>query len=69
MTLTNKRPTPPCTKDCPDRSGTCHGSCQKYLEFVEANELFKAERANIKDVERPFGHWSQTNSGHWRYKR
>ena len=23
----------PCARDCPDRSPTCHGECQKYLDF------------------------------------
>ena len=25
----------PCVKDCPNRSPTCHGDCEKYLEYFE----------------------------------
>lgn len=28
----------PCTKTCPDRSETCHGTCTKYLIWKEEHE-------------------------------
>lgn len=28
----------PCTKTCPDRSETCHGTCTKYLIWKEERE-------------------------------
>lgn len=26
---------PPCVKDCPGRSATCHTSCEKYMEYQQ----------------------------------
>ncbi len=40
----------PCAKDCPDRSGTCHGTCAKYKEFERKN----AERREAKQKD---GKW------------
>ena len=27
-----------CCKDCPDRDPYCHGTCEKFKEFLEWNE-------------------------------
>lgn len=35
----------PCPRTCPDRSPTCHGSCQKYLQW-------SAERRQYLDQQR-----------------
>ena len=35
----------PCTKDCPDRSPTCHGTCPKYKAWVEKREAKKKAAA------------------------
>ncbi len=49
----------PCTRDCPERSATCHGSCPKYATYRERldkrNELIhkkKEERRRLDDAER-----------------
>lgn len=34
-----------CQKDCPDRSITCHGTCEKYLATVEENKKLRDERS------------------------
>ncbi len=33
----------PCTKDCPNRKLGCHGSCELYKAFDEANKARRAE--------------------------
>lgn len=35
----------PCKKDCPERSATCHATCEKYSEFSEEN---RKEKEKIK---------------------
>ena len=35
----------PCSRDCKERSATCHIKCEKYLEFVAFNEEVKAKRS------------------------
>ena len=31
----------PCKPDCPDRSETCHGTCEKYKKYCEENGKVK----------------------------
>lgn len=38
---------PPCKKDCPDRSPTCHGACGSYKIYAEQK---RGER-EIRQVE------------------
>lgn len=33
----------PCTKDCQNRKFRCHGSCELYKAFDEANKARRAE--------------------------
>ena len=35
-----KKPVNPCTPDCPERSGECHGTCEKYDKYVKDNEVW-----------------------------
>lgn len=67
--MKNKRPKSPCTKNCPRRNGECHSTCPDYATFVIDNELFKAELAELKALDRPTGAWYQTANGNWRHKR
>lgn len=34
---------PPC-KGCDERSSTCHGTCERYKQFVEVNEKIKENK-------------------------
>ena len=34
----------PCTRDCPDRSGTCHGDCPKFAKYNAKNEARRAAK-------------------------
>lgn len=34
----------PCTKNCPDRSPSCHGACEKYARFAAWCEHKRQER-------------------------
>lgn len=34
----------PC-KNCPDRTITCHGSCEKYKSWVKSRELTNEQKA------------------------
>lgn len=36
----------PCTKECPDRTITCHGECLDYLKYTgERQEVYKERKA------------------------
>ena len=37
----------PCEKNCPDRSPTCHGECEKYLEYYAHRR--KIDKAKLGD--------------------
>ena len=36
----------PCDRECPDRSGTCHGKCERYASFVAQMEKRRKMKAN-----------------------
>ena len=38
----NARPKPPC-KACPDRRAGCHGKCEKWAAYKQADAEWKAE--------------------------
>lgn len=40
----------PC-KGCKDRSPTCHGECEKYIEFQKQLDYEKEERRNKRIYE------------------
>ena len=42
----------PCTVDCPERSGDCHGSCQRYKAYYQANRRKNAENYQAKEADR-----------------
>ena len=37
----------PCVKNCPDRTPTCHGECEKYARYAAWCEERRHERARI----------------------
>ena len=37
----------PCTPDCSERSGTCHGECERYAKYAKA---LKEENENRKEA-------------------
>lgn len=36
-----------CAKACPDRSATCHSTCEKYRQEVKANETERNARRAV----------------------
>ena len=48
----------PCTRDCPKRSGTCHGTCGDYDKWVKKREAdkkaaaVKAERFSMTNAQK-----------------
>ena len=48
----------PCTRDCPNRSGTCHGTCEAYDKWTKKREAdkmaaaVKAERFTITEAKK-----------------
>ena len=40
----------PCTKDCPKRTATCHGTCEEYLKWHSGNLDKCEERAKTAEV-------------------
>lgn len=49
----------PCRRECPDRSPTCHGGCDKYREWAEAREV-------LKKSQREDNQWSPARERRWR---
>ncbi len=53
-------PPNPCTRDCPERSATCHGSCERYLarwnaqqaSYKAADEQRKLDEVVVRGVRR-----------------
>lgn len=41
----------PCPPKCPDRSATCHCTCEKYLDFVKENELAKQKKYRENNID------------------
>lgn len=39
----------PCSRDCPDRTPGCHGTCPRYKEWVAKREAEKIVRAAYKE--------------------
>ena len=39
----------PCTKDCPERSGVCHGICPKYKTWAEKRAADKRAQAILAE--------------------
>jgi len=35
----------PCVKECPDRTSTCHGTCERYIRFAAWREEEREARA------------------------
>lgn len=42
---------PPCSRDCPDRSPTCHSECWKYEQYRKDLNRLKAEYYSSKKSE------------------
>lgn len=57
----------PC-KYCPDRSATCHGTCEKYKAYKSEYEEFKAAEKAKRAVWRAFNGY-QIQSIRNNYKR
>lgn len=53
------RPKCPCVKDCPNRTATCHGQCERYSVYEikmkrfydEKNEVYLGLRPNNKIID------------------
>lgn len=66
--------TNPCVNDCPGRSPTCHGSCEKYAAFKVALEekrnLLKKPEYPVTDAEkRQKARWARENKHRKQRKR
>ena len=48
----------PCGRDCPDRSETCHGTCEKYKAFYSENAERLARKRRILDADNDFTAYS-----------
>lgn len=40
----------PCSRDCPDRSAGCHGTCEKYAEWSAEHNRQREEQHRLKYV-------------------
>lgn len=38
-----------CSKDCENRSVTCHAECERYKKFLEYNEMTKENRRKYQE--------------------
>ena len=50
------RPAPPCVPDCEDRAASCHGKCQRYLDWRKEYEEFKRKEREFDEWIRPQYH-------------
>lgn len=41
----------PCKPDCPERSPTCHGECDRYFAFEICNESERNTRFREKELD------------------
>ena len=41
-----------CERDCPDRSPSCHGTCEKYLQFHEDRKAQNEAKLKEKTIDR-----------------
>lgn len=49
MIENEKRPVPPCKKDCPERYAGCGAKCEKWQKYFKArNEFYKKVIHNIE---------------------
>ena len=44
--------TPPCVKDCPERSPTCHTSCRRYKAYQESMRQEREARWEKAEIDR-----------------
>lgn len=55
----------PCDRKCPDRNATCHGSCQKYIDwkaFLESRkDKTKQAQSEICEMIKKRAHRYQRN--------
>lgn len=40
---------PPCDQNCPERSETCHGTCEKYRNYDADNKKRREEKDADKE--------------------
>ena len=45
----------PCVRECPDRSPTCHGTCEKYTEWRKQHNRELEERHYLQSLQRTRG--------------
>lgn len=41
---------PPCHRDCPNRSSSCHGECEDYILYAKKKEEERQNRKKYKDT-------------------
>lgn len=41
----------PCPPKCPNRSMTCHSTCQEYLDFVKENEAARQKKHRENNID------------------
>ena len=44
ISLSENQPAPPCPKDCPDRTATCHSECAIYKQYFEECERIRQKK-------------------------
>lgn len=45
------RPSPPCKKDCPNRSPSCHGQCDAYIAYEKERNAIYEQRAKQRETD------------------
>lgn len=56
---------PPCKRGCPDRSPTCHTTCEKYKEYRKRRDEALAKQHKDSDALRTVceGMWRKSHYG------
>ena len=42
--------TPPCHRECPNRTETCHATCEDYILYSKRKEEERQNRKKVKDI-------------------
>lgn len=52
----------PCTRECQERSATCHGSCERYEAFAKNREEYREFIHEAKKRDREFNSYMREQS-------
>ena len=58
----------PCTKDCPDRTESCHGTCERYAAYAKWCEEEREKRQKRAEERAALNHGKRVGYAIRRYQ-